>query len=350
MPAAATIAAPIRLWEPEGPRSAVLLDPAHPALRAVEAARGRPGADDREAALGVAAALEATPFPEAASRAEFIRRQCGGDQADDLFQAQRDHWGIPDFREDLILAEDFRHGFMWRFRDHNTSRSHNYSAKLWFFTSPEARTVHRYEFEGEQGFEGDLAGQGPYRALLEREVAWGLPDELSVLDAPVFILDDYRRFGSDPAFAEVRETLRWDLRDAHDELREDHLRRLPGTLVVPPSSTELRCELARLSLYQGDPDQALVELDRALAIDPADWEAWYYLGITCAITGQRGRAAAAFGEAATGLLALETRPTNVWERISFVALQLEVYGQAIQRLGADALETVLPALPPPAAP
>jgi tetratricopeptide (TPR) repeat protein len=329
----------VRVWlqEPEGLQPVVLFDPAHPALQVLEAARAEGHSDPREAARGVATALEDSGLPEASARAEFIRRQCAGERADGLFDPFRERWGIPDYREDLVLAEDFRHGFLWHFRDHGTQVSDNFQAKTWFLCSPEARLVQRYTFDGGQ------EGEGPYKALVERDVAWGLPGEIEVLDAPVFTLDDYRRFASDPAFAKAQEELRWCLRDAHEASRGDWLASLE-----PRPEAEVVCDLARLSLYQGEPDQAQTYLDQALELDQTYSEAWYYLAITCALIGQRDRAAASFRQAMASLLAQEHDSTNPWYRSSLVTGQLQIYGQAIQRLGAAALETVGPARPPSA--
>jgi tetratricopeptide (TPR) repeat protein len=249
-------------------------------------------------------------------------------------RSTRERWGIPDYREDLVLAEDFRDGLLWRFRDHSTAFSDNMQAKTWFLCSPEARFVQQYDFEG------GLEGQGPYKALVEREVAWGLPGSISVLDSPVFGLGDYRRLGSDPAFAKAQQELQWALRDAH--ARGGDLE-----LLEPRPEADVVCDLARLSLYQGAPDQAQTYLDRALELDQASWEAWYYLGITCAISGQRDRAAGSFRQAAKSVLELERDPTDPWYRVRLVTDQLQIYGQAIQRLGAAALETMVPARPPP---
>jgi tetratricopeptide (TPR) repeat protein len=325
----------VRVWlqEPEGPRPAMQVDPAHPALQALEAARTEHHPDPREAALGVAAALEDAGLPEAAARAEFIRRQCAGEPADGLFAAHRERWGIPDYREDLVLAKDFRHGFLWHFRDHGTQVSDNFQAQTWFLCSPEARLVQRYTFDG------GLEGEGTYKALLKREVAWGLPGEIEVLDSPVFTLDDYRRFTSDPAFTKAQETLQWDLHDAHE--RGGYLQ-----LDEPRPQVEVVCDLARLSLYQGQPDQAQTYLNQALELDQACWDAWYYRGITCALSGQPDRAATSFRQALTSLLARERDFTDPWYRVNLVTEQLQVYGQAIQRLGAAALEAIVPARPP----
>jgi Tfp pilus assembly protein PilF len=89
-------------------------------------------------------------------------------------------------------------------------------------------------------------------------------------------------------------------------------------------------------------------LDQALELDQTYSEAWYYLAITCALIGQRDRAAASIRQAMASLLAQEHDSTNPWYRSSLVTGQLQVYGQAIQRLGAAALETVSPARPPSA--
>jgi hypothetical protein len=207
---------------------------------------------------------------------------------------------------------------------------------------PEARFVQAYDFEG------GLEGEGPYKALVEREVAWGLPGSIEVLDCPVFTLDDYHRFASDPTFATAQEALRWCLRDAHDAHRDDY-----PVLLNPRPEVAAVCDLARLSLYQGAPGQVQTYLDQALGLDQGCWEAWYCLGITCALTGQPDRAAASFRQAAASVLARTRDFTGPWwqyrmNRIRLVTGQLRVYGQAIQRLGAAALETIMPVRPPSA--
>lgn len=108
------------------------------------------------------------------------------------------------------------------------------------------------------------------------------------------------------------------------------------------------CDLARLSLYRGEPDQAQSYLDQALELDQTCSEAWYYLAITCALIGQRDRAVASFRQAMASLLAQEHDSTDPWYRNNLVTDQLQIYGQAIQRLGAAALATVSPPRPPSA--
>jgi tetratricopeptide (TPR) repeat protein len=83
----------------------------------------------------------------------------------------------------------------------------------------------------------------------------------------VFTLEDYRRFVSDPAFTKAQEVLRWCLRDAHE--RGGYLE-----LLEPRPEAEVVCDLARLSLYQGAPEQAQTYLEQALGLDQAYWEAW----------------------------------------------------------------------------
>lgn len=166
----------------------------------------------------------------------------------------------------------------------------------------------------------------------------------------MFTLKDYRRFASDPAFTKAQETLRWCLRDSYN-----HQATWYDYLVLPESRPEVLmvCALARLSLYQGAPDQAQSYLEQALGLDQAYWRAWYYLGITCALSGQRDRAAASFRQAAASLLARTRDFTGPWwqyrmNRVGLVTEQLQIYGQAIQRVGAAPLETIVPVQPPAA--
>ena len=60
----------VRVWlqEPDGPQPVVLFDPAHPALQVLAAARAQGHSDPREAARGVATALEDAGLPEASAR------------------------------------------------------------------------------------------------------------------------------------------------------------------------------------------------------------------------------------------------------------------------------------------
>jgi hypothetical protein len=109
-----------------------------------------------------------------APRAEFIRRQCAGEPAAELFALHRVAWGIPELSEQLIVAADFRRGFLHTFRDHTDSWSDNQHARRWFFTSPEARFAVRYEMwswddSPEERIEERVA---PYR-----EIVFGLLDD-----------------------------------------------------------------------------------------------------------------------------------------------------------------------------
>jgi hypothetical protein len=80
------------------------------------------------------------------ARAEFIRRQCAGEDGADLLRQHRAAWGIPDFREQLVVAGDYRRGFLHTFRDHSDSWSDNHVARRWFFTSQEAQFAVRYQY------------------------------------------------------------------------------------------------------------------------------------------------------------------------------------------------------------
>ena len=96
--------------------------------------------------LQIANELEATNRYEFISRAKFIREQCEGREGKELFDKYREDWSIWNFPEDLVTVEDFRRGFLWRFRDHTTSWIANQQAKTWFLTSPDGLFVRRYEF------------------------------------------------------------------------------------------------------------------------------------------------------------------------------------------------------------
>jgi hypothetical protein len=87
--------------------------------------------------------LNTTP---AKTRASFIRLQIGGIDTEDLFEEHRESWGIPKFEENLLGIQDFKNGFLWRFRDHTTSWAEDVEAREWFYTHIEARFTRRYEF------------------------------------------------------------------------------------------------------------------------------------------------------------------------------------------------------------
>jgi hypothetical protein len=96
--------------------------------------------------LKVAKQLENTYRHNYITRAKFIREQCDGNSGREMFDKYSEDWGIWDFKEKLIAADDFKRGFLWCFRDHTTSWCDNQKAKHWFLTSPEALFVSRYEF------------------------------------------------------------------------------------------------------------------------------------------------------------------------------------------------------------
>jgi hypothetical protein len=135
------------------------------AARSVSPTRNEPASDAKPIDLALAQEILAVrrpdgtepvaPYLRAAerlqaagheARAEFIRRQCAGEDAADLFARHRACWGIPEFDEQLVVAGDFRRGFLHTFRDHSDSWSDNQAARRWFFTSPEARFAVRYQF------------------------------------------------------------------------------------------------------------------------------------------------------------------------------------------------------------
>jgi hypothetical protein len=123
---------------------------------------------------------------EARTRAKFIRLQCGGIDAEDFFETHRESWGIPKFQENLVTVDDFRNGFLWKFRDHTTSWSEDMEAREWFSTHIEARFVRHYEFwTCDDGPEKMLySNNGDYKTILLRLVK--IYQDYSVLISPVF--------------------------------------------------------------------------------------------------------------------------------------------------------------------
>jgi len=130
--------------------------------------------------LEVASRLEKQQSTAAKSRAAFIREQDA-----ENFQANRESWGIPEFKEGLVEIGDFQHGFLRTFRAHSTSWSENQYADEWFLTSFEARTVTRYEFwHCDNGpDEMDFAFTGDYKSILKQLLAEHVHE---VLISPAF--------------------------------------------------------------------------------------------------------------------------------------------------------------------
>jgi len=133
-----------------------------------------------ELRLELAQRLEALEAEASKSRAAFIRNQDA-----ENFNANRQAWGIPDFSEELVTIDDFKNGFLWRFRAHTTSWSHNQYADEWFYTSIEARSVTRYEFwDCDEGPEkADVVFTGTYKTILQQLLADHVHE---VLISPVF--------------------------------------------------------------------------------------------------------------------------------------------------------------------
>lgn len=149
--------------------------------------------EDKELYLQVAAELEKTNQRELVKRAEFIRRQCSGDNAEDLFNENRESWGIPNFREELVTVEDFRRGFLYKFRDHTTSWGDDQKAREWFLTSFEATFVQVYEFwTCDNGPEEVVETKtGNYKAILNSLLVEGAHE---VLISPAFSKQELDEF------------------------------------------------------------------------------------------------------------------------------------------------------------
>lgn len=137
-----------RVWlqEPDGLQPVLLFDPAHPALQALEAARTQRHPDPRQTPLA---------WPQPWRTPDGLRPPLGHSSSGTSAPVSgptscspptESAGASPDYREDLVLANDFRHGFLRHFRDHSTASSDNLQAKTWFLCSPEARFVQHYDF------------------------------------------------------------------------------------------------------------------------------------------------------------------------------------------------------------
>jgi hypothetical protein len=143
--------------------------------------------------LQIADRLEATYRHNFITRAKFIREQCEGKDGKELFDKHREDWDIWDFDENLVTVEDFKRGFLWRFRDHTTSWNDNQKAKTWFLTSPEGQFVRRYEFwTWDNHFDECIeVREGGYKEILLSLLKDG---DYEVLCSPVFAKSELEDF------------------------------------------------------------------------------------------------------------------------------------------------------------
>ena len=128
------------------------------------------------------------------TRASFIRMQCNGINAENFFEEYCESWGIPKFREELVLVDDFKNGFLNTFRDHSTSWCEDREARDWFFKSVEARFVRHYQFWAcDNGPEEILLSKsGDYKSIM-----WTIVkdyQDYSALASPIFIKQDLQNF------------------------------------------------------------------------------------------------------------------------------------------------------------
>lgn len=68
-------------------------------------------------------------------------------------------------------------------------------------------------------------------------------------------------------------------------------------VAAAPVNGRLRNELGLVRLSEGDVTRAVAEFERAVALDPEDWEPWFNLGLARQSEGALDRAAAAYREA-----------------------------------------------------
>jgi hypothetical protein len=146
-----------------------------------------------ETLLHFANKLESSDVPSIKSRGTFIRLQCQGLEAEDLFEAYRESWGIPVFLEGLISVTDFRNGFLWTFRDHSTSWGEDQEARDWFYTNIEARFVLQYEYwSDDRGSEEVIFRKsGRYKEILSSLIEEA---EFGPLISPVFSKEELQSF------------------------------------------------------------------------------------------------------------------------------------------------------------
>jgi hypothetical protein len=135
--------------------------------------------------LNIASQLEATGRHNYITRAQFIREQCNGNLSKELFDRYREDWDIWDFKEEILTVDDFKRGFLWRFRDHTTSWCDNQKAKTWFLTSPEGLFVRRYEFWTWENYEDECIDirEGSSKEIL---VSLSKDQDYEVLCSPLF--------------------------------------------------------------------------------------------------------------------------------------------------------------------
>ena len=137
--------------------------------------------------------LESSNVESIKARGTLIRLQCQGLEAEDLFEAYRESWGIPIFHENLLTVSDFKNGFLWKFRDHTSSWSEDQEAREWFYTNIEARFVRKYEFwSTDRGSEEVLFRKsGKYKEILSALIQEA---EFGPLISPVFTKEELQSF------------------------------------------------------------------------------------------------------------------------------------------------------------
>jgi hypothetical protein len=143
--------------------------------------------------LFYASYLESSDTDSVKARGTLIRLQCQGLEAEDLFEAYRESWGIPIFQENLLTVSDFKNGFLWKFRDHTSSWNEDQEARDWFYTSIEARFVQKYEFwSDDRGSEEMLFWKsGKYKEILSALI---LEADFGPLISPVFTKEELQSF------------------------------------------------------------------------------------------------------------------------------------------------------------
>ena len=143
--------------------------------------------------LFYARSLESSNEDSVKARGTLIRLQCQGLEAEDLFEAYRESWGIPVFQENLLTVSDFKNGFLWTFRDHTTSWAEDQEAREWFYTNIEARFVRKYEFWAQDHGPDEklFEKSGTYKTILTALIQEA---DYGPLISPVFTKEELQSF------------------------------------------------------------------------------------------------------------------------------------------------------------
>lgn len=139
---------------------------------------------------------------------------------------------------------------------------------------------------------------------------------------------------------ELEYAARWDL--DHGQAAQA-LEKVKALQQVDPSRKALPGLLGRALVSTGAPTEGVAKLDQAIAANPADADAYEYLGVARAQLGAAAEAKVAFTKA----LELEPRRSSAWRRLAQVCLTTgdvkaatAAWGQALASAETSDRETI----------